>query len=146
MDIKEASIPMEFRFRNEDYKFYSFGWSVEDVVLATACSAEAASYDKKRIYAQIEQDISEGNKVVLLMHWGFENNLLPQPIDIEFAHKAVELGVELIIGHHPHVIQASEIYKRKSIYYSLGNFTLEVEESCLQKSLIPKLRMRTIMA
>ena len=43
------------------------------------------------------------------------------PYDISFAHQMIDAGADIIIGHHPHVIQPMEIYKGKRIYYSLGN-------------------------
>ncbi len=41
------------------------------------------------------------------------------------AHKIIEAGADLIIGHHPHVVQNIEIYKGKMIFYSLGNFIFD---------------------
>jgi len=40
----------------------------------------------------------------------------------EFAHKAIDYGADLVVGHGPHVIRAAELYKGKFIAYSLGNF------------------------
>lgn len=40
----------------------------------------------------------------------------------EFAHQAVEAGADLVIGHGPHVLRAMEVYRKKLIAYSLGNF------------------------
>ena len=42
--------------------------------------------------------------------------------DAHFLHALIDLGVDLIIGHHPHVIQGMENYNGKEIYYSIGNF------------------------
>jgi hypothetical protein len=67
------------------------------------------------------------------MHWGFEYNRLPMPFDIDLAHRAVDAGCDLIIGHHPHVVQPKEIYKGKSIYYSLGNFYFSSSRSGFSK-------------
>lgn len=56
------------------------------------------------------------------MHWGFEFNKYPMPYDISLAHKMVDAGYDLIIGHHPHIIQPMEQYRGKKIFYSIGNF------------------------
>ena len=40
----------------------------------------------------------------------------------EFAHRAIDAGADLVIGHGPHVTRAVELYKNKLIAYSLGNF------------------------
>jgi Putative enzyme of poly-gamma-glutamate biosynthesis (capsule formation) len=39
------------------------------------------------------------------------------------AYRLIDLGVDLVIGHHPHVLQGLEIYKDRTIVYSLGNFS-----------------------
>lgn len=64
------------------------------------------------------------NHVVLLLHWGgrVEGGLYPdweQPI---IARNLIDAGADLIIGHHSHTIQPFEVYKKKYIFYSLGNF------------------------
>ena len=40
----------------------------------------------------------------------------------EVGHAAVDAGADLIIGHHPHILKAVEVYKGKVIFYSIGNF------------------------
>jgi poly-gamma-glutamate synthesis protein (capsule biosynthesis protein) len=45
----------------------------------------------------------------------------------QFAHACVDAGADIFIGHGPHVLRGIEIYKRKPIFYSLGNFIFEAE-------------------
>ncbi len=61
---------------------------------------------------------------VVFAHWGDEYKPATER-EISLAHKFIDAGAELVIGAHPHVIQASEIYKGKHIYYSLGNFIFD---------------------
>ena len=58
------------------------------------------------------------------MHWGYELAKYPQPADREWARQAIDVGVDLVIGHHPHVVQGIERYQAGTIAYSLGNFLL----------------------
>lgn len=58
---------------------------------------------------------------VAYIHWGVEFVPYPYAEQQKLAHYLVDNGYDLIIGHHPHVLQGYEIYKRKYIYYSLGN-------------------------
>jgi poly-gamma-glutamate synthesis protein (capsule biosynthesis protein) len=60
--------------------------------------------------------------LVVSFHGGTE--LAPEPNEIQksFARAAIEAGADLVIGHHPHVLQAVEVYRGKPILYSLGNF------------------------
>ncbi len=63
-------------------------------------------------------------KLVAFMHWGYELASYPQPADREWARQAVDAGVDLVIGHHPHVVQGLEWHGRGLIAYSLGNLLL----------------------
>ncbi len=60
--------------------------------------------------------------IIVCFHWGIEKSDSPTDMQIELAHKAIDLGADLVIGHHPHVLQGIEKYNGKYILYSLGNF------------------------
>ena len=65
-----------------------------------------------------------GAQITLLsIHWGIEKATAPTAEQIEVAHKAIDLGVDLVIGTHPHVLEGFEKYKGRYICYSLGNFS-----------------------
>lgn len=63
--------------------------------------------------------------VIVSMHSGTEYANLPDEVQISFARAAIDAGAELVIGHHPHVIQSMEKYHDKYIFYSLGNFIFD---------------------
>jgi len=63
--------------------------------------------------------------VIVSMHSGNEYVEKPNDIQVNFAHKAIDAGADLILGHHPHVVQTIEKYKGKYIFYSLGNFIFD---------------------
>lgn len=60
--------------------------------------------------------------IIVSMHWGIEKDTEPSEEQKQLAHKAIDLGADLVIGTHPHVLQGIEKYKDKYIAYSLGNF------------------------
>ncbi len=60
--------------------------------------------------------------VIVSMHWGEEKSNEPNDTQKELAHKAIDLGADLVIGTHPHVLQGIEKYNGRYIAYSLGNF------------------------
>ena len=64
----------------------------------------------------------EPDLIIVSFHWGIERDTSPSDIQIEYAYKAIDNGADLVIGHHPHVLQGIEKYKGKYILYSLGNF------------------------
>lgn len=70
------------------------------------------------------QDLKdEGAQVIIAsFHWGEEKAEYPNDVQVELAHAAIDAGADLVLGHHPHVLQGIEQYKGKNIVYSLGNF------------------------
>ena len=66
--------------------------------------------------------------VVVSLHWGVEFSAKPGKKQVGDAHKIIDAGADIVIGHHPHTIQAIEIYKNCIILYSLGNFLFDQHE------------------
>lgn len=76
---------------------------------------------------QVKENIAALKKagaqlIIVNFHWGIEREYVPNSVQKELAHLAVDEGADLVIGHHPHVLQGVEKYKNKYIAYSLGNF------------------------
>jgi gamma-polyglutamate biosynthesis protein CapA len=63
--------------------------------------------------------------LIVSFHFGEEYKTIHNQRQENLAHSAIDAGADLIIGHHPHVIQDIEIYKEKPIVYSLGNFIFD---------------------
>lgn len=59
------------------------------------------------------------------IHWGEEYRNRNTKAQKEYAHALIDLGVDAIIGHHPHVIENIEMYRNAPIFYSLGNFIFD---------------------
>lgn len=74
----------------------------------------------------VRQDISRLREqvdfIAISIHWGQENWSYPSPGQIQKAHKIIDYGANMILGHHPHVLQGIEEYRHGIIAYSLGNF------------------------
>lgn len=78
---------------------------------------------KLRVKDEITRLRESGAEVVIFtFHWGEEREHIANSLQREIAHFAIDNGADLIIGHHPHVLQGIEEYKGKKIVYSLGNF------------------------
>jgi len=77
---------------------------------------------------KVEEDIAKlkdkVDYIIVYPHWGgrMEGAKLPDRELIPIAHKIIDAGADIIIGHHSHTIQPYEIYRGKYIFYSLGNF------------------------
>lgn len=79
----------------------------------------------------IQQDVRKAKElsdvVVVSMHWGNEYESLPSTSQLELARELSTMGVDIIIGHHPHVLQPMDWIERPDgsktfVMYSLGNF------------------------
>jgi len=60
--------------------------------------------------------------VIVEPHWGIQEIPFPKFSDREIAHRLIDEGADLIIGHHAHIIQSYEIYRERYIFYGIGNF------------------------
>lgn len=74
--------------------------------------------------------------VVVSLHWGYEYSLIPSEWQRILAHKIVDAGASLVIGHHPHRIQGLEWYNDGLIAYSLGNFVFDQRDEEGKESII----------
>jgi len=90
-------------------KTFSFNCADKDIVEAV-----------KEVRAAMPQQT-----LIVSFHWGEEYKGKSNFLQQELAHKIIEAGVDLILGHHPHVVQEIEVYQGKLIFYSLGNFIFD---------------------
>jgi poly-gamma-glutamate synthesis protein (capsule biosynthesis protein) len=93
---------------------------------AAPCT-QAALLDRVAAVEAVRAAASDADAVVVSLHWGDEYQPQPKAEDVELAHRLAEAGATVIIGHHPHVLQPIELYRRADgrttvIAYSLGNF------------------------
>lgn len=98
-----------------DFKFGFIG--LDDTVYRVQISA---------VKKLIEKAKSQGAEVILVnIHWGDEYKHISNTRQRQLAHALIDAGVDIIIGHHPHVVEEMEIYKNHPIFYSLGNFVFD---------------------
>ena len=75
---------------------------------------------------QVKQAIRSARKqadyVIVAFHWGIEGSHGVTARQVRFGRAAIDNGADLVLSHHPHVIEGVELYKHKLIAYSLGNF------------------------
>jgi len=88
------------------------------------------NYSVSGLAEEIIKDIEEAKKqldiVIVYPHWGTEYKVGDPGNSIRaLAHRFVDAGADAVIGTHPHVVQISEEYQGKKIYYSLGNFVFD---------------------
>jgi gamma-polyglutamate biosynthesis protein CapA len=62
--------------------------------------------------------------LVLSFHWGNEYSPKNERQE-KLAHLVIDNGADIVVGHHPHVMEEVELYNGKPIFYSLGNFIFD---------------------
>lgn len=78
---------------------------------------------KQQVKENIASLKEKGAQLIIVnFHWGIEREYTPNDTQKQLAHLAIDEGADLVIGHHPHVLQSIEKYRGKYIAYSLGNF------------------------
>jgi poly-gamma-glutamate synthesis protein (capsule biosynthesis protein) len=84
-----------------------------------------AIYDKKRMVRDIIRAKKSAQTIVVSFHFGDEYKKYSNRFQQDAAHAAIDAGAMLVIGHHPHVVEETEIYRNGLIVYSLGNFVFD---------------------
>ncbi|WP_416197214.1 MAG: Poly-gamma-glutamate synthesis protein (Capsule biosynthesis protein) [Sporanaerobacter sp.] len=85
---------------------------------------------------KIQEMKKNADIVVLSIHWGVERSTTPRVQEIKFAKRAIDSGADIVMGHHPHVLQGIEVYRGKPIFYSLGNFVFNSTSELSKKTMI----------
>ncbi|MDD5750369.1 MAG: CapA family protein [Candidatus Pacebacteria bacterium] len=110
-------------------RFAFLAFTDSDVIpssyFASTGTAGVASMDVDKMAKAVRSARQRADFVIVSMHSGTEYKDYPNDRQTSFARSAVEAGADLVIGHHPHVVQTAEIYKGKYIFYSLGNFVFD---------------------
>ncbi len=119
IDFADRDTPAVREVRGLKFGFLAFN-GVEDTI------------DRGAMKAQIQALRPRVDVLAVALHWGAEYVSVPQAAPgvaeddpVELAHLAVDAGADLIIGNHPHWVQAVELYKGKFIAYAHGNFIFD---------------------
>lgn len=81
-----------------------------------------APIDGDVIARDVEVARSRGaRRIIVCLHWGAEEVYLPRPEDVVAASRIMDLGVDLIVGHHAHRIQPRQRVGDGHVFYGLGN-------------------------
>lgn len=119
--------------------FLSFTQRIPSYFLPTATTPGIASgTDMKAVKAAIAAAKAQADYVIVSFHWGVEQSYEVNAAQERDGKAAVDAGADMVLSHHPHVMQAVEFYKGKLIAYSLGNFLFAYKTNEGRKSFILK--------
>lgn len=101
--------------------------------------------DRDVIKEDVRQTRDAGAEIIIAcVHWGVEYQLLPHEVQKSLARYLHELGVEVIIGGHPHVVQPMELESGEQpslLVYSLGNFISNMKTCETRGGALVKVRL-----
>lgn len=108
-----------------------------------------AGFDEPAFVAQLDWCRARGAEfIVAQLHWGLEFEYWPTPEQIGLAERLADLGVDLILGHHPHVLQPFELLhtsrdggRQVPVYYSLGNLVNPFSAPWMCRSGVARLKL-----
>ncbi|MBU0732411.1 CapA family protein [Patescibacteria group bacterium] len=107
-------------------------WAIEEVngtKFAFLCYAYDRNLDTNKLISDINSVKDQADVIIVSMHNGSEYTENISSSQSGFAHTAIDHGADMVIGHHPHVVQRMEEYNGKYIFYSLGNLIFDQDWS-----------------
>ena len=127
---RESSIAKVYEVNNIKYAFISY--TIWNNGLVTPADKDYLNneYSPEKAAADISKVRNSVDFVIVAMHWGTEYSFKVDAKQEEIANYLSTLGVDLIIGAHPHVIQTAEYINdgKTFVIYSLGNFISDQDD------------------
>lgn len=121
-DIAEARRATYLERNGLKVAFLAYSLTFPEEFWATSQRAGTAFGHRQHIESDIRQARSQADIVVVSFHWGRESTTELRPYQVGLGRAAINAGAQVVIGHHPHILQAVERYKEGVILYSMGNF------------------------
>lgn len=124
-NLVEAREPVIIEKKGTKFAFLGYGIAHTKDVYATGNKAGIVPFYRKHLKADIKSAKLLADVVIVSIHWGVEYDVQPIKRQVKLAHDIIDYGADILLGHHPHVVQSIEFYKDKPIIYSMGNFLFD---------------------
>ena len=99
-----------------------------------------AQAETQAVVRAIRAAREQADRVVVTIHWGREFRPLPTERQRDLAARMVEAGADVVIGHHPHVIQSIERIGKGIVFYSVGNLVFDQTAPACAEGLLVRCR------
>ena len=139
--VAEARQVKILNIKGKRVAFLAYSLTQPDEFYATATRPGTAPGFASYVTADIASARSMADYVIVSFHWGGEGESSARPYQISAAHKAIDAGADVVLGHHPHVLQGVERYRRGVILYSLGNFAFASMSRISATSMIARITL-----
>jgi poly-gamma-glutamate synthesis protein (capsule biosynthesis protein) len=123
-NLVEARAPVVIERNGVYFAFLGYD-DIAPYYHATADSAGAAPLDTTTIAEDVANARKVANVVIVMPHWGVEYTADPLARQREFARAAAAAGADMVIGNHPHWVEAHEQIGKTFVAYALGNFVFD---------------------
>jgi len=120
-DIIDAATPRILEFDGLKFGFLGYAM-VGQGSRASYTNPGTNPYDKATVKKQVSDAKDICDRLIVSCHWGNERERKPSTEQIEAARIFVDSGADIVLGHHPHVLQEVAEYNHGLVFYSLGNF------------------------
>jgi len=124
-NYEEANKPIIKEVNGTKFAFLAYTNLLPASFTAAKNAAGISEFNQENIKKAVEGAKKNADIVIVSLHWGEEYAKSPSLWQKNLAHALIDSGADLIIGHHPHVVQGTEKYKTGWIAYSLGNFVFD---------------------
>ncbi|OGB63889.1 MAG: hypothetical protein A2Y94_06105 [Caldithrix sp. RBG_13_44_9] len=135
-NLREARKPARLTMNGKNISFACYSLTFPEEFWATDTSGGTCFPSHSFVFRDLKKFKSDSNLLIVSFHWGGELLTMPKEYQIELAHQVIDAGADVILGHHPHVIQGVELYKGKVIAYSLGNFIFGSYSESVKESML----------
>ncbi|MCR4261025.1 MAG: CapA family protein [Candidatus Colwellbacteria bacterium] len=124
-NYEEANSPALFEVNGASIAVLAYTNLLPKSMQASEESPGLSDFDLDKVKESINTLSSQGYLVVVSLHWGDEYQTVANGGQEEIARGLIDAGADLIVGHHPHVVQQLEKYREGWVAYSLGNFVFD---------------------
>ena len=121
----EAETPVIIEKYGMKIGFLGFSDKGPDYMKASMDQAGILSASDPNFEQIIRNATKQVDYLIVSFHFGEEYQVKHNPRQEYLAHKAIDAGAKIVVGHHPHVTEDTEVYKNGFIAYSLGNFIFD---------------------
>ena len=127
-NLTEAREPVVVERNGVYFAFLAYD-DIAEYYQATEATAGSAPMDPATVAEDVANARKVANVVIVMPHWGIEYTADPSERQREFARAAAAAGADLVIGNHPHWVQAHEQIGSTFVAYALGNFVFDQDWS-----------------
>jgi poly-gamma-glutamate synthesis protein (capsule biosynthesis protein) len=140
-NLGQARAGRIIRTAHGDVALLGYSLTFPESFWATETRPGTAFGHRKQIVADIQRLSQQVDYIVVSFHWGREKTEALRPYQPRLARAAIDAGADVVLGHHPHILQAIETYKQGLIIYSLGNYVFGSYSQDARNSVVARINL-----